>query len=113
MVFKNIIKDYFKKNSDTPFSNIQSSDDSNNFEDSLEADDTLQDLLESDFAYEQILQAMQALSETDKEIIFLRFIEEKNTNDIAEICGVPDSTIRKRLSRAIQNLKSLLITDIS
>lgn len=113
MVFKNIIKDYFKKNSDTPFSNIQTSEESNSFEDNLEAEDTLQDLLEADFAYEHILQAMQSLSESDKEIIFLRFIEEKNTNDIAEICGVPDSTIRKRLSRAIQNLKSLLLTDIS
>jgi RNA polymerase sigma factor (sigma-70 family) len=62
-------------------------------------------LLETNFTYEHILEAMQALNQSDKEIIFLKFIEEKNTNEIAEICGVPNTTIRKRISRAIQNLK--------
>ena len=73
----------------------------------------MKELLEADFAYEQIVQAMQSLNENEKEVIFLKFIEEKNTTEIAEIAWVPEATIRKRLSRAMQNLKSLLATDIS
>jgi RNA polymerase sigma-70 factor (ECF subfamily) len=111
MVFKNIVKDYFKKNSDTPFTQLQPDPEQESFEDGLVDEENINDLLETDFTYEHILQTMQTLSESDKEVIFLRFIEEKNTAEIAEICGVPDTTMRKRLSRAIQNLRSLLTSE--
>ncbi len=110
IVFKNIVKDYFKKRTDLPFTQIQPDNDKESFEETLSDDEDIQDILEVDFTYEHILQAMQSLTETDKEIIFLRFIEEKSTIEIADICGVPDTTIRKRLSRAIKNLKTLLIS---
>jgi RNA polymerase sigma factor (sigma-70 family) len=108
MVFKNIVKDYFKKNSDMPFTQLQPDPEQESFEDWLIDEEDINDLLETNFTYEHILEAMQALNQSDKEIIFLKFIEEKNTNEIAEICGVPNTTIRKRISRAIQNLKWLL-----
>lgn len=113
MVFKNIIKDYFKKNSDLPFSQIKTTQEDTSFEENLEYEDNMKDLLEADYAYEHIIQAIQSLNENEREVIFLRFIEEKNTSDIAEICGTSEANIRKRLSRAIQNLKSLLSTEIS
>lgn len=113
MVFKNIIKDYFKKNSDIAFSQIKISEDDTSFEDNLEYEDSMKELLETDYTYEHILQAIQSLNENEKEVIFLKFIEEKSTNDIAEICGTSEANIRKRLSRAIHNLKTLLSTGIS
>jgi len=108
VVFKNVIKDYFKKNTDTPFTQLQPNIEQESFEEWLIEEENITDLLETDFAYEHILQAMQSLNPSDKEIIFLKFIEEKNTTQIAEICWVPEPTIRKRLSRAMQNLRSLL-----
>lgn len=112
MIFKNIIKDYFKKNSDLAFSQIKTAEGGTPFEDNLEYEDTMKKLLEADYTYEHILQAIQSLNENEKEAIFLKYIEEKSTSDIADICGVPEATMRKRLSRAIQNLKSLLSTEI-
>ncbi len=111
IVFKNIVKDYFKKNTDLPFTQLQPDTEQESFEDGLIDEEDIVSILEVDFTYEHILDAMQQLSTTDKEIIFFRFIEEKSTSEIAEICEVPDTTIRKRLSRAIKNLKSLLETN--
>src|SRR5690606_3364002 len=89
VVFKNIVKDYFKKTSDTPFSAIQTDNEKESFEDALSYDEDFADILDTDFAYEHIIQAMQSLNDNEKEIIFLKFIEEKSTSDIAHICGVP------------------------
>ena len=85
VVFKNTIKDYFKKNTDLAFSSIKTKNEEESFEDTLTYEDTMKELLEADFAYEQIVQAMQSLNENEKEVIFLKFIEEKNTTEIAEI----------------------------
>lgn len=57
-IFKNIIKDHFKKMSDTPFSNLRTNDDFDDFEDQLEDDINLTDFFDNDFKFEQIEKAM-------------------------------------------------------
>jgi len=71
------------------------------------------DLLESDFQYEQIETAMQRLDKEDREIIYLKFIEENDNKDIAETLEISNDNVRQKISRAMKKLKALLDTDIT
>ena len=84
-IFKNTIKDFFKKNSDTPFTELQANDEGEQFEDTLVDDVDLTKLLENDFKFEQIQKAMKMLDDTSKDIIYFRFIEEKTNEEISSI----------------------------
>ena len=109
-IFKNTIKDFFKKNSDTPFTDLQTNDEWEAFEDTLVDDVDLTKLLENDFKFEQIERAMKRLDDISREIIYFRFIEEKTNEEIASITWTSNEMIRQRLSRAIKQLKKLLET---
>lgn len=107
-IFKNTIKDFFKKNSDTPFTQLQTDDEWERFEDTLVDDTDLGKLLENDFQFEQIASAMKSLDDMSKDIIYFKFIEEKTNEEISFITWTSNEMIRQRLSRAIKHLKKLL-----
>ena len=107
-IFKNTIKDFFKKNSDTPFTELQTNDEGEAFEDTLIDDIDLTKLLENDFKFEQIEKAMKRLDDISKDIIYFKFIEEKTNEEISSITWSSNEMIRQRLSRAIKQLKKLL-----
>lgn len=109
-IFKNTIKDFFKKNSDTPFTELQTNDEGLAFEDTLVDDIDLTKLLENDFKFEQIEKAMKQLDDISKDIIYFKFIEEKTNEEISSITWSSNEMIRQRLSRAIKQLKKLLET---
>jgi len=109
-IFKNTLKDYFKKMSDMPFSVLEDKESGIQFDEQLDWGEDLMALLEQDFQFEQIEQAIQKLDSLSKDIIFLRFIEERSTKEISDILQLSDDNVRKRLSRAIQSLKKLLTT---
>ncbi|HBB03857.1 TPA: hypothetical protein DCZ39_03075 [Patescibacteria group bacterium] len=110
-MFKNTIKDFFKKNSDTPFTELQTNEDGEAFEDTLMDDVDVTKLLENDFKFEQIEKAMKRLDDISKEIIYFKFIEEKTNEEIASITGASNDVVRQRLSRAIKQLKNELTTN--
>lgn len=107
-IFKNTIKDFFKKNSDTPFTDLQQNDEWEQFEDTLVDDVDITKLLENDFKFEQIEKAMKRLDDVSKDIIYFKFIEEKTNEEISLITWTSNDMIRQRLSRAIKQLKKLL-----
>jgi len=107
-IFKNTIKDYFKKMTDMPFTVLDSAEDDQPFCEKIEYKDDITELLELDFKYDQIQSAMERLDDTSKEIIFMRFIQERSTKEIAGFLQISDDNTRKRLSRAIKALKKLL-----
>lgn len=110
-VFKNTIKDYLKKNTDIPFTDMDGSNpEESNFEDSLVDEIDLTQLLETDYTFEKIQYALKKLSDSDRDIIHMKYIEEKSSDEVAIILGIPAATVRKKLSRAMQSLKSLLDT---
>lgn len=111
-IFKNTIKDFFKKNSDKPFAELQKNDEWERFEDTLVDDVDLTTLLENDFKFEQIEHAMQRLDDMSKDIIYFKFIEEKTNEEISFITWTSNEMIRQRLSRAIKQLKKLLEADV-
>ena len=110
-ILKNTIKDFFKKNSDTPFTELQTNDEWEHFEDTLVDDFDLIKLLENNFKFEQIEKAMKRLDDMNKDIIYFRFIEEKTNEEIASITWFSNEMVRQRLSRAIKQLKKLLETN--
>ena len=107
-ILKNTIKDFFKKNSDTPFTDLQTNDEGEQFEDTLVDDIDISKLLENNFKFEQIEVAMKRLDDISKEIIYFRFIEEKTNEEISLITWTSNEMIRQRLSRAIKQLKKIL-----
>jgi RNA polymerase sigma-70 factor (ECF subfamily) len=109
-IFKNTIKDYFKKNSDTPFTELQTSDENEPFEDTLVDEFDITVFLEHDFKFEHIQKAMKNLDDISKEIIYFKFIEEKTNEEISSLTWSSHEMIRQRLSRAIKQLKKLLET---
>ncbi|HKL44056.1 MAG TPA: sigma-70 family RNA polymerase sigma factor [Candidatus Absconditabacterales bacterium] len=111
-VFKNLIKDNFKKHKDISFSVFDRIEDGTNFEDTLEDDLDIFELLESDFKYEQIKSAMEKLDIENKEIIYLKFIEEKDNTEISDILQISNDSVRQKISRSLKKLKALLGTDM-
>ena len=52
--------------------------------------------------------AIGALSETEKAVILLFYMEDKSIKDIESITGMPSGTVRSHLSRGRQHLKDYL-----
>ena len=99
-IFKNTLKDAFKKNKDLPFSLLDSDD-----EEDYEA------VLQQDFELEQIQSAMQELDALSREILFLKYIEHKSNTEIEDTLMISQDLIRQRISRALKKLRALLNPD--
>lgn len=50
--------------------------------------------------------AMAALSEQDRNLIVLRFFEDKSSREIAGVLGVRESAAKKRVTRAVERLRA-------
>lgn len=100
-VFKNLLKDHFKKSSEKHSSEVI-------FETQTSDPDGIIDSIQQSFTYEKIQGAMEELDETSYQVIILRYVEHLEYKEIADALWVKQDAIRKRLSRAIGKLKSLL-----
>lgn len=111
-IFRNTLKDYFKKHKELSFSQLDGDDeDGERFEDTLIEESEVADLLQQDFELEQIKAAMQELDALSREIIFLKYIEHKSNTEIEEQLLISQEVIRQRISRALKKLRALLNTD--
>ncbi len=107
-IFKNTLKDFFKKHTDTPFTHLDNDTISLSFEDTLIDDADLTELLEQDFTFEHIQNAMQQLDDSSKDMIYFKCIEEKTYEEITILTWLSNDVVRQRFSRAIKQLKKLL-----
>ncbi len=103
-IFKNTLKDFWKKRWETAFSEIDPENDIP-FEDSLEDDEDFTQTLDDEYTFDQIRSAILELDESSKEIISLRFIEEKSYWEISWILWISQDLVRQRCSRALKALK--------
>lgn len=106
-ILKNLIIDQMKKNKEIQFSSIWW-DESENYIESLESNDNLLDILDKDYRYEQIINAMEQIEEKYKEVIFLKLVEEKTYDEISIIINESNSNVRKRFERWLKKLKEIL-----
>ncbi len=108
-IFRNTLKDYFKKHKELSFSQLDGDDeDGERFEDTLIEESEVAELLQQDFELEQIKAAMQELDALSREIIFLKYIEHKSNTEIEEQLLISQEVIRQRISRAFKKLRALL-----
>jgi len=80
-----------------------------NLKDSLpDNKETPEDLLHNEMLKKIILNKMRLLPEAYKEIIILKFIEDKENSEISDILEKPIDQVRVLQSRALKALKALI-----
>ncbi len=60
------------------------------------------------FEHQELYMAIGGLSEAEKTVILLFYMEDKSIKDIEAITGMPSGTVRSHLSRGRQHLKAFL-----
>ena len=111
MIFKNVIVDFLKKRVDLNFSDLTMStteDDNRDFEENIEDPTQYTEILNIEFENEKILNAMKELDDKSQEIVYLKFVNEKTYQEIAEMLNISIDTVRQRCSRALKILKTNL-----
>ena len=111
MIFKNVIVDFLKKRVDLNFSDLTVStteDDKRDFEENIEDPTQYTEILNIEFENEKILNAMKELDDKSQEIVYLKFVDEKTYQEIAEMLNISIDTVRQRCSRALKILKTNL-----
>lgn len=64
--------------------------------------------LESDEEVEEVLKALAELPEKYREVITLRYVQNVDGKSMAKLLGEPEGTVRNRLFRALEKLRTLL-----
>ena len=62
----------------------------------------------SRFSHQDLYLAMERLSEAEKAVTLLFYMEDKSIRDIEAITGIPSGTVRSHLSRARQHLRKYM-----
>jgi len=55
-----------------------------------------------------VLQALSELAEGDRDLVVMRYLREMNSREIGEALGMPEGTVRRRLSECRQRLAQRL-----
>lgn len=92
----NVCKDYIKKNSKVVLVNI------NDYENNLVIENTKNEFKED------IEIALGKLSEKERELILMRYLDDKSLKDISSKTNVPLGTIKSRLSRTLIKLRGFM-----
>lgn len=108
-IFKNTLKDYFKKNVDIPFTVFDTAEEEwiSFAENLIDESMDLSDIMEIDFSFDRIQSSINKLDAISKDIVYMKFIEEKSNQEISELLGISQDNIRQRLSRSIKILKEM------
>ncbi|MEF2174899.1 MAG: RNA polymerase sigma factor [Candidatus Absconditabacteria bacterium] len=109
-IFRNTIKDDFKKVKEKHFSNYTKESDEE-LENSFASDENILDLLQSDYEYDKIKKSIDNLDDISKDIIYLKYIEEKSNKEISIILEISEDNVRQRISRAMKKLKENIDTN--
>jgi RNA polymerase sigma-70 factor, ECF subfamily len=66
------------------------------------------DMAEESEREAELLIAMEALSETEHEVIELKFFAERTYSEIAEVLGKREDAVRQHVARAMKKMKQVL-----
>lgn len=102
-VFKNLVKDYFKRSKE----HFVDEQVMQSYDDQI-VDHKMKEHLEAEFELEQIKEAMSTLDMGSQELLFLKYIEGQSYDQIEWLLGISQTTLRKRVSRALWKLRNNL-----
>jgi RNA polymerase sigma factor (sigma-70 family) len=83
-VFKNHLKDYFKKQRERHFSDFETTEDSPSFAETLLSDDDVMEFFAKSFDYNRIVSSMKHLDDVSYEVIHMKYIESKSYHEISQ-----------------------------
>lgn len=90
----NVCKDYIKKNSKVTLVDIR------DFESNLIIEDD-----KNSFEDYNIITSLDKLSEKERELIVMRYLDDKSLKDISDEINIPLGTVKSRLNRTLKKLK--------
>lgn len=93
----NVCKDYIKKNSKVTLVDIR------DFESNLIIEDD-----KNSFEDDNIITSLDKLSEKERELIVMRYLDDKSLKDISDEINIPLGTVKSRLNRTLKKLKMYL-----
>jgi RNA polymerase sigma-70 factor (ECF subfamily) len=105
VIFKNYVKDYFKKKKVTYFGDFKTIDNDFSIEETISDGHDIKKFLQIDFEYKEIKNILSSLDPISQEIIHLKFIEEYSNQEISKILNISYDNVRQRVSRAINKIK--------
>lgn len=56
----------------------------------------------------ELREALEILTQEEKEIVVFKVVSEYGSKEIAEMLGIPDSTVRSKLKRALEKLRKFM-----
>ena len=95
-IITNVCKDYIKKNNKVILVDIK------DYENNLICEDTKSDI------NEDIKSALNKLSEKERDLIIMRYLEDKSLNDIVIKTNLPLGTVKSRLNRTLIKLRKYM-----
>jgi RNA polymerase sigma-70 factor (ECF subfamily) len=98
-IAKNIVIDFWRKSKNIPESHLPEG-----LFDSMAVEDNTG--ISADYATFLSL-LLDKLSESDREVILLRYVEDMSSKDMAELLGERENTVLVRISRAKKKLRDL------
>ena len=114
-ILRNTTKDYFKKKKIFWFSDFEYLDENNekiSLEEKIPDSKNILEDINTDFQVWDIKNSMEQLKYDEREILYLRFTEQKSLNDISQITWLTDSNVRVKLYRSLKKLKEKLNNNI-
>lgn len=100
-VFRNMLKDYFKKSSEKHDSII--------VDERVSTDpDAMLKRIQWNYQMDSIKKAMGELDELSYQVIIWRYVDQLSYDEISSLCNLQSQAVRKRLSRALLKIKDLL-----
>jgi RNA polymerase sigma-70 factor (ECF subfamily) len=91
--------DYFKKNSKKETINLEWDDDNINFLNLYESDENIEKNLFWKELNEKIWEIINSLDTKYRDILILKFLEEKNYREISDILKIPEWTVATLINR--------------
>ena len=110
-ILKNTVKDFFKKHREFWFSEFEKVNDDwskMGIEDMLVTENDMNEILTISANYKKIEETIATLSLQDREILTLRYVEEKKLDEIKDILNISYANARVKLHRAMNKLKQKL-----
>lgn len=110
-ILRNNTKDFFKKRKERWFSDYEKTYEDwwrLTIEEQVEDKSNMLEELEWDYKFEEIESAMDNLKADEREILFLRFAQEKSFREISQILWVKESNLRVKTHRSIKKLQKTL-----
>ncbi|MFJ7935687.1 sigma-70 family RNA polymerase sigma factor [Sporosarcina sp. NPDC096371] len=68
----------------------------------------MQQGVSEDYTYLEVEEAMQQLTDEQRELIHLKYIQDTKIKEIAELTATPEGTVKTRLYKALKSLRSFI-----